>query len=375
MNDEKNFGAPVLDDIDYTAPTEKKSGPTGVSAPVLDDMDTYIPKDTKKKGAPTNVTAPVLDDNDYTYQSASKPAIITDDEIIAGLNAEQRAMFDNLPAEKQRQIIDMRRTQLEAQNAPVTAPVLDDEDSYVPPPKKETVQPAAPVTAPVLDDEDSYVPPPKKETAQPAAPVTAPVLDDEPAPAKYVPKFVDEDLERTKAEAKKKAVSSQLVSNQKDEKESLRMMLELKAEREEEAAKKGFITVIVVAVIGIAAAIMFYLLYSGGFAGIEYKDEGNKFCQFLENNSFIVAVIGGLLSLSLITGIGGLKSLCSVFFLIFSGIQVIGVFAILPQISGGAVKWILCICALIGSISVLVVPSASENVGMFYKKPKKEFDH
>ena len=47
MNDEKNFGAPVLDDIDYTAPAEMKSGPTGVSAPVLVDMDTYIPKDTK----------------------------------------------------------------------------------------------------------------------------------------------------------------------------------------------------------------------------------------------------------------------------------------------------------------------------------------
>ena len=65
MNDEKNFGAPVLDDIDYTAPAEKKSGPTGVSAPVLDDMDTYIPKDTKKKGAPTNVTVRIETCNYY----------------------------------------------------------------------------------------------------------------------------------------------------------------------------------------------------------------------------------------------------------------------------------------------------------------------
>ena len=30
MNDENNFGAPVLDDIDYVEPTPKKEGPTGL---------------------------------------------------------------------------------------------------------------------------------------------------------------------------------------------------------------------------------------------------------------------------------------------------------------------------------------------------------
>ena len=39
MNGENNFGAPVLDDIDYVEPTPKKEGPTGVAAPVLDDFE------------------------------------------------------------------------------------------------------------------------------------------------------------------------------------------------------------------------------------------------------------------------------------------------------------------------------------------------
>lgn len=367
--------APVLDDIDYSAPSAKKSGPTGVAAPVLDDMDTYVPSGSKK-GAPSNVTAPVLDDNDYSYSAPKQEyappeqPLLSDWEIIQGLSDEQRKMFYELPEEKKQQVLDMRRAQLEQQAAePIKPPVLDDENSYVPPPKNETA-PAAPITAPVLDDENSYVPPPKKENTAPSAPITKPILDDEPAPTKYVPKFADEDLERTKAEARKKAVSSQLVSNQKDEKESLRMMLELKAEREAEAAHKGFFMLIGVAIVGVVAAVMFYLLYSGGLSGVTYNDDGNKFFAFLESYSIVLAALGGLLSLSLITGIGGLKSLCSFYHLVFALIQLIGVFTIMPQLEGSGIKWVFCICALVGAAAVLVVPSASENIGYFYKKSK-----
>ena len=217
--------APVLDDFGYVAPTAKKDGPTGVSAPVLDDMASYnsgvekkgaptgvsapvlddnIPYVSEKKGAPTGVTAPVLDDASVPY--TQEKLVLSDEDIIGGLTPELKARFDALPADKQQQIIDMRRTQLGA------------------------VAPPVQVTAPVLD-EDNYTPPPKaEEPVQPEAPISAPILDDEPEPPKYQPKYVDEDLERAKAEASKKAVSSQLVSEQKDSKESLRMMLELKEE-------------------------------------------------------------------------------------------------------------------------------------------------
>ena len=62
MNEENNFGAPTLDDIDYTAPAPKKEGPEGVAAPILDDFEYVAP--AEKKGGPTGVAAPVLDDMD-----------------------------------------------------------------------------------------------------------------------------------------------------------------------------------------------------------------------------------------------------------------------------------------------------------------------
>ena len=73
MNGENNFGAPVLDDIDYVEPTPKKEGPTGVAAPVLDDFEYVAPE---KKGGPTGVAAVVLDDmSDYTAPAAEKRAL------------------------------------------------------------------------------------------------------------------------------------------------------------------------------------------------------------------------------------------------------------------------------------------------------------
>ncbi len=403
MNDENIYGsgetannaAPVLDDIAYEAPTAKNNGPQGVSAPVLDDMDYYVPPSAKKdgpqgvsapvlddfddyvpnnekKGAPQNISAPVLDDDNYNSSNAA--AEEDDSVIIAGFSAEQRAMYDNLPPEKQRQVIDMRKAQLAQQKAsePVKPAILDDADSYVPPVKNK--QQTETVTAPVLDDEDSYVPPVKEEK-KPEAPVSAPILDDEPEPAKYVPKFVDEDLEKAKQEAKKKAVSSQLTSNQKDEKESLRMMLELKAEREAEAAKKGFKITLLLALVGIIGAVLFLLVYSGKFFGLSYMDGENKLCTFVENNAMYISIFGGLCSLLLITGMGAMKSLSSFFYLVFSIVQLVGIFMMMPQLSGNAgIKWGLCIGALVCSIAVFVTLSASESVGLFFKKPTPDRD-
>lgn len=344
----QGVAAPVLDDMDYVAPTSKKDGPQGVSAPTLDSMDAYEPSCSEKKGAPANVTAPVLDDDNYSYNAAAKPKELSDEDIIAGLSDEQRAMYDKLPPEKQRQIIDMRKAQLSQQSAGNDAA-------------------AEPVSAPVLN-EDNYVPPPKKEEKKPEAPISAPVLDDEPEAPKYVPKFVDEDLEKVKQEAKKKAVSSQLSSNQKDEKESLKMMLELKAEREAEAAKKGFVTVIFLVIMGIAAAVAFYLLYSGQL-GLAYKSEISGISGVVGGSALYISVIAGVCPLMLLTGMGGLKSLTSFVYLLFGIVQIFPGVAMLPQHEGSmALAVILYAVSLILTIAVFVTLSASENVGLFFKK-------
>ena len=62
MYDENNPAGGLPEEIDYTPSTPKKEGPTGVSAPVLDDFE-YVAPSSRKDG-PTGVSAPVLDDMD-----------------------------------------------------------------------------------------------------------------------------------------------------------------------------------------------------------------------------------------------------------------------------------------------------------------------
>lgn len=379
--------APVLDDFGYTAPTAKKEGPTGVSAPILDDIDSYS-QSTEKKGAPTGVSAPVLDDDiqyydnskkgaptgisasvlddDAPYQSSSpkgaptgvsapvlednapytrEKLVLSDEDIINGLTPDLKARFDALPDDKQQQIIDMRRQQLGA------------------------VAPAPQVTAPVLD-EDNYTPPPKPANPepQPSEPIKAPILDDEPEPPKYQPKFVDEDLERAKAEGAKKAVSSQLTSDQKDSKESLRMMLELKEEARQREAAKGFKITIVLSVIGVITAVAFFLLYSGQL-GLGYKNGLEGFNKVIESSSLYIAAIVGVLSLALISGIKSIKSLTSFVYLLFGVIQFFPGLAMLPQHEGStALKAVLYAVSLAGTIAVFFMLAGSEAVGQFFNK-------
>ncbi len=373
MNGENNFGAPVLDDIDYVEPTPKKEGPTGVAAPVLDDfeyvapekkggptgvaavvlddMSDYTAPAAEKKGAPTGVAAPVLDDEmSYTAPQKSEKLVMTDDEIIDGMSEEQKAMFANLPQDKQQQVIDMRRQQLGAE------------------------APAPAVAAPVLD-EDNYVPPPKTEKpAEPVEAVTAPILDDEPETPKYVPKFVDEDLERAKREGAKKAVSSGLVSEQKDPKESLRMMIELKEQLRQEEAKKGFKVVIILGIIGVIGAIAFFLLYSGSsLLGIEYKEEAlSGISNIIKEASLYIAVAMGATGLVMISGVGFLKTLASLVYLLAGIIQVFPGLLMISLHEGSLglivtlfVISIACTIAVFGGLSGL------ESVGQYFNRNKR----
>lgn len=339
--------APVLDDIEYVAPSAKKGGPTGVAAPVLDDMDSFD-YGSSKKGAPTGVTAPVLDDNNNVFTSAPKKLVLSDEDIINGLDGELLERFNALPDVQKKQVIDMRRAQLGAEAPP------------------EAVQ------APVLDD-DNYTPPPKKEQpVQPAEPIKAPVLDEEPELPKYVPKYVDEDLEKAKKDARK-SVSASLVSDQKDPKESLRMMLALKEERRAELAKKGFRISLVVALLGVLAAVAFYLLYSGQL-GMSYKDGLDGFSKTIENSALYIAAVVGVFSLSLMTGIGGLKTLTSLIFLAFGIIQVFPGLPMIPQHESTAKTGIFYAVTLILTISVFVTLFASDALDQFYKKDTKSRD-
>ncbi|MCM1507542.1 MAG: ABC transporter permease [Ruminococcus flavefaciens] len=379
MPDDNNY-TPVLEDIEYMATAQKKGAPTGVEAISLDSMETnynpaldhkkgaptgveaisldnmdsnYNPVSDHRRGDPTGVSAPVLDDMGSLGESAQaisrepeKP-IITDEEIIATFNPELKAIFDNLSDLQRQQVLDMRREQMGgvAPKMEVTAPVLD-EESYTPPPAEE------------------------KKTAPPPEPVEAPVLDEEPELPKYVPKYVDEDVERAKREGARQAVSSQLSSNQKDSKESLRMMLELKEQRNAELAEKGFIITIVIAVIGVVGAVAFYLLY-GGKLGLDYKSSLSGIGNIIKNSAFYISLATAVGSLTLITGMGGFKSLASFIFVVVGIIQIFPGLAMIPQHNGSlALAGILYAVAIGCTIAVIVLLSASEAVGLYFKRKK-----
>ena len=352
--------APVLDDMDYVAPTAKKDGPQGVTAPVLDDMNSYTAPTAKKDG-PQGVTAPVLDDDNYV-----QPQKNNNDSMLMQFTPEQQEAFNKLSPDQQAQVIEMRRQQLAQQQ--VTAPVLDD-DNYVP--KQKAAQPSEPVTAPVLDD-DNYVPPQPKAQPQTEA-VTAPVLDDAPPPPAYVPKYVDEDLERAKQEARKNAVAGQLVSKQKDEKESLRMMMELRRQREEEAAHKGMYITIVTSVIGIIAVVLFALFASGEAFGLKYRADmaNNKFMDFVSSSSFYISVVAGLFAGLLCTGIKGIKSFTSLIFFLYAILVILSGIILLPQKDGHlAINALLYGGSLIGMIAVCVILSTNECVDQYFKRAR-----
>jgi len=375
--------APVLEDIEYTASNTKKGAPTGVEVPVLDSMEAnYNPALDKRKGAPTGVdtlvldsmdsnynasydhrkgaptgvSAPVLDDIDSfglsaseakTAESSSGKLIISDEEIISGLNPELRTIFDNLSDEQQQKVLNMRREQMgaEAPAPEITAPVLD-EENYTPPPQEE------------------------KKNVPPPEPVEAPILDEEPELPKYVPKYVDEDVERAKREGAKQAVSSQLTSNQKDSKESLRMMLELKEQRNAELAEKGFIITIVIAVIGVVGAVAFYLLY-GGKLGLDYKSSLSGAGNIIKNSAMYISLAAAVGSLTLITGMGGFKSLATFIFVVCGIIQIFPGLAMIPQHNGNlALAGILYAVSIGCTIAVIVMLSASEAVGLYFKRKK-----
>lgn len=376
MPDDNNY-TPVLEDIEYTPNTAKKGVPTGVDTLVLESMETnYNPAYDVKKGAPTGVDALVLDSMDSNYNPAldqrkgvptgvdtlvlddmgtvGSPApaassgrpLVSDEEIIATFNPELKAIFDNLSDVQQQKILDMRREQMGADAPPPT------------------------VTAPVLDEETYTPPPEQKKPVPPPEPVEKPVLDEEPELPKYVPKYVDEDVERAKREGAKQAVSSQLTSNQKDSKESLRMMLELKEQRNAELAEKGFIITIVIAVIGVIGAVAFYLLY-GGKLGLDYKDSLSGIGGIIKNSAMYIALATALGSLTLITGMGGFKSFASFIFVVCGIIQVFPGLAMIPQHNGSlALAGILYAVSIGCTIAVIVMLSASEAVGLYFKRKK-----
>ena len=75
-----------------------------------------------------------------------KPLIMTDEDVIAGLSPELKVRFDALTPDKQRQVIDMRRSQMGAIAPPAAEEVIEEEliheEEFVPEPAIEELSEA-----------------------------------------------------------------------------------------------------------------------------------------------------------------------------------------------------------------------------------------
>ena len=262
------------------------------------------------------------------------------------VSPEQLETFNRFPEANRAKVLEQLRKQLGVEAPPmeIKAPVLDDND-YTPP-VKETA----------------------KEPVQPAEELKAPVLDDAPEPPAYKPKYVDEDLERAKREARTKAVAGELASGRSNSKENLKNMLELKEQLRREQAQKGFKLCFLISALGIIAGVVFYLLYSGSL-GLTYKDGLDGFAAKLKDGSLYIAAGMIVSGLTLATGVGFLKSLTSVIYLVSGILQIFPGVVMIPQHNGSLALIItLYVLSLGFTIAAFFMMTGSESVGAYFSK-------
>ena len=287
-NEEKK-GAPVLDMSDLDGllgdtPAVWDGGETKKGAPVLEEqvqLDAPAQSwEDERRGAPVLDEAPQLDDGTYQAAAPASTGPVLDanvDDILGGGEpaaydevAEfcQRLQFDEalkekfvtLSAEQQTQVVAMR-----AQQLGLPAPMIPNA--------------LRPKVAEELPEEADVQ------------------LEEAPQQEEYVPQFKDEDLERIKEESKKpqRYVPPQVEMTEEQKKESRRMMNELREEREREMAKKGFVQLIILSVVGVVAAAAFALFFSGAF-GLGYKEEAAM--SWLGTVKSIAPVLGVVMAVS-----------------------------------------------------------------------------
>ncbi|MBR7038310.1 MAG: hypothetical protein IKI21_03575 [Oscillospiraceae bacterium] len=361
-NEEKK-GAPVLDMSDLDGllgdtPAVWDGGETKKGAPVLEEqVQLDAPAQSwvdERRGAPVLDEAPQLDDGTYQAAAPANNGPVLDanvDDILGGGEpaaydevAEfcQRLQFDEalkekfvtLTAEQQTQVVAMR-----AQQLGLPAPMIPNA--------------LRPKVAEELPEEADVQ------------------LEEAPQQEEYVPQFKDEDLERIKEESKKpqRYVPPQVEMTEEQKKESRRMMNELREEREREMAKKGFVQLIILSVVGVVAAAAFALFFSGAF-GLGYKEEAAM--SWLGTVKSIAPVLGVVMAVSalvLAAPVPQLKGITKLLFTLGFILSLVpGIPLLIQKEEGhGLVNGLLFAVMLLGTLSVVVTMSISDSINKYNK--------
>ena len=147
------------------------------------------------------------------------------------------------------------------------------------------------------------------------------------------------------------------------------MMNELREEREREMAKKGFVQLIILSVVGVVAAAAFALFFSGAF-GLGYKEEAAM--SWLGTVKSIAPVLGVVMAVSalvLAAPVPQLKGITKLLFTLGFILSLVpGIPLLIQKEEGhGLVNGLLFAVMLLGTLSVVVTMSISDSINKYNK--------
>ncbi|MCR4644603.1 MAG: hypothetical protein K5695_04240 [Oscillospiraceae bacterium] len=210
---------------------------------------------------------------------------------------------------------------------------------------------------------------PKIEEAIPEAAEVE--LEEAPQTEEYKPSFEDEDLKRIKEESKKpqKYTPPPMELTEEKKKENVRIMNELREEREREAAHKGFIQLIILTIVGIVGAVAFTIYFSCAFGlNVTEEAQNNGFLALVLKYAPIYGVIMGISALPLLAPIPQIQGITRFFHVVGFLIALIGGIMVLIQKDGHMPVNALLLVLAVGCTGALVfILTTSEAVSMYYK--------
>lgn len=320
--------------------------PKSLEAQLLGDM-TYT--DPRRQNAPAQPQ--------YQELSEEQIAILQQQRAAAGQPPYTEEEIADLKAEF------INRQRIAAQEAAIAAQAAQQQQA----------------AAALLSEPEDYSATEKRPQHEALPQVDASALLEEPAPeAPRAPMFNQEDLEAAKRAAAKRAsdslknVPEQTAEQQKRAREEMAL---LRLQQQEDLAQKGFITSIIMTILGALAGIC-TAIYSMG----EYNDPNMKdgIFGFFDKFYMILGIALFLLAFTIVLRVKKLRGLTSFTFIISSILLIVPGIVELLSVRRGAdgfgVSLGAYIFAIVGCLIVTFTLSTSEKLNAYYKKSDVIYD-
>ncbi len=353
-----------LDDIEIPQLEETTYDPSKAVKRTLDDIiaptleDTYTPPSQAKKSSLSDVAIPTLSDT-YTPEPKSQQVQPQFQQYGASQQAATaQPQFQQYGAPQQ---AAAAQPQFQQYGAPQQAAAAQPQfQQYGAPQQPASAQPqfqqyGAPQQKPVAQNDSN-----NKSLND----VQAPLLEDEPpVQQRYVPKFVDPDIENAKKTAADRAIKSSLesVPDSFDQQKSREMYREFMREKESDMAKKGAKIVIFLAIAGIVSGAFSVL-----FALSPLKDDISGFISTLNTLYVVMSVAIILASILMLVNSKGTQKASSTMLTLITILQIIpGIFILFAKQSRGIAS-VFYILSLILNIVICFIFGSNENIKKHY---------